>query len=245
MTSARPRLLDQSALEQGLHHAIHGHAANLLDLRPRDGLAVGDDGQRLQCRLGKPRRPGTVAHQRLDPGGKLRQGHELPRAGHTHQPKRSRGGFMLAGQLLQRGGDGLFPGFFQRLHLFVAFGVLQRAGQHIPNFFRAERLFARRTGLLPEMGFSSMSVKSLTWRRPRVRIHRCRGGDSGGRLRRGFRGRRVDDSWTGAPGAGAGSGSDRAISISPNASGLRRHHLFEPDQLQQREKSARPLPSGW
>jgi hypothetical protein len=42
--------VDQPALEQRLEHAAHGHAADLLDLRAPDRLAVGDDGERLERR---------------------------------------------------------------------------------------------------------------------------------------------------------------------------------------------------
>ena len=43
--------LDQLALDEGLHDAVDGDAANLLHLRAGDRLAVGDDGQGLERRV--------------------------------------------------------------------------------------------------------------------------------------------------------------------------------------------------
>ena len=44
------RNLDEAAIEQRLHYAIHCNAANGFDIGARDGLAVGDDGERLESR---------------------------------------------------------------------------------------------------------------------------------------------------------------------------------------------------
>jgi hypothetical protein len=38
----------QAALGQGLHCPVHVHAANLFDLGAREGLAIGNDGERFQ-----------------------------------------------------------------------------------------------------------------------------------------------------------------------------------------------------
>src|SRR6185503_12144305 len=46
--------VDETALVQGLEHAADVHAADFLDLRPPDGLTVGDDGERLQRGRGEP-----------------------------------------------------------------------------------------------------------------------------------------------------------------------------------------------
>ena len=45
--------LDQFAFYERLHDAIDGDATDLLDLRAGDRLPVGDDSQRLECRMGE------------------------------------------------------------------------------------------------------------------------------------------------------------------------------------------------
>lgn len=44
---------DEPPLQQAVQGTVRAHAANLLDLRPGDGLFVGDDGQRFRGRRGK------------------------------------------------------------------------------------------------------------------------------------------------------------------------------------------------
>ena len=104
-----PDLLDQSALDQRLHHAIHAHAAHLLDLGARDRLAIGDDGERLQRRLGEARRAEFVADQRLEPGGVFRLGDELPRARHAGEPIAALGRLVVLRQLFERRRSVRFP----------------------------------------------------------------------------------------------------------------------------------------
>ena len=135
-----PDLLDQAALDQRLHDAVHAHTPDLLDLGARDRLAVGDDGQRLQRRLGEARRAGFVADQRLEPRRVFRLSHELPRAGHAGQPIAALGCLMVQGQLFQRRRQ------FSLLHLLeapgglIAFGVLDGSGEHVAQFLQAQRL---------------------------------------------------------------------------------------------------------
>src|SRR2546421_242214 len=79
-------LLDKSALGQCLHDSIHRHASDLFDLSARDGLAISNDRERFERRLGQARRAHLMADQRLEPRGVFGLSHELPRSGHTRQP---------------------------------------------------------------------------------------------------------------------------------------------------------------
>ena len=105
ITSALPVLLDQSAFQQRLHDAVHRHAADLLDLRPRQRLAVSDDGQGFQGRLGEARRARLGADQRDDPGGEFRLADELPCAGHAGQSVTALRRLVVLLQLFQRRHD--------------------------------------------------------------------------------------------------------------------------------------------
>ena len=63
---------NEAAFKQRLHRAVNVHAADLLDLGARDGLAIRDDGERLQRRLREPRRADFHADERAQPLGKFR-----------------------------------------------------------------------------------------------------------------------------------------------------------------------------
>src|SRR5688572_7075847 len=90
-------LLDQTAFQQSLHHAIDGDATNLFDLRASYGLAISDDGERFQRRLGEARRPASVPNQCLNPRRELRLADELPRTSDANEPKCPLCLLMLAG----------------------------------------------------------------------------------------------------------------------------------------------------
>jgi hypothetical protein len=79
------RRRDQLLLEQRLQHARGVHAADVLDLGHRDGLAVRDDRQRLEGRERKPAALGhlvELAQQRIELGAR----DEAPSAGHLLDP---------------------------------------------------------------------------------------------------------------------------------------------------------------
>ena len=76
--------LDPASVFQLLDdQAVHGHAANILDITPRDRLTVGDDGQRLQRR---PRVLGRLLGVKLvQVDAHLGPALETPARSHLHQ----------------------------------------------------------------------------------------------------------------------------------------------------------------
>ena len=74
-------LLDQLPLQQSLHNAVNGNAANLLGLRAGKRLAVGDDGQSFEGGLGEFGRARFLADERANPRGVFASGDKLPCAG--------------------------------------------------------------------------------------------------------------------------------------------------------------------
>ena len=96
-----PDDLDQPAIEQRLEHRARVDAANVLDLRPRDRLPVGDDRQRLDRRAGEPL--GLHLEEAPHVLGRARRGAQLPAAADLvqhepdHEPSRQ-----LALQRLER-----------------------------------------------------------------------------------------------------------------------------------------------
>src|SRR5262245_26851313 len=76
--------IDESALVQRLEHAPHAHAANLLDLRAADRLAIRDDRERLE-RCG---RQALRARRQLRALDRLRvfgAREDLPSPAHFHE----------------------------------------------------------------------------------------------------------------------------------------------------------------
>ena len=122
-----------------LHRAVHVHAANLLDLGARDGLAIRDDGERLQRRLREPRRTDLHADERAQPRGKFRLRDELPRAGDAREPVTARGGFVFARELFERGGQVALLGFGERFGGGVGVLVFGGVGEDVAKFFHAQR----------------------------------------------------------------------------------------------------------
>lgn len=110
-------MLDQLSLQQSLHDAVNGDAANLLGLCAGKRLAVGDDGQSFQGGLGEFGGAGFLPDKRANPRGVFASGDELPGAGHADQAVASAGLFVLFGQLLQRLADAFGAGFDQRFVL--------------------------------------------------------------------------------------------------------------------------------
>ena len=93
--AARPHPAD---LHQHVERAGGGgHAADLLDLGARHRLVVGDDGQRLQCRLGQAPLLGGVALQQI---GQVLRRAERPLAGDLDEVDAAAG--VEALQLLQQ-----------------------------------------------------------------------------------------------------------------------------------------------
>ena len=52
-------VLNEAAIQERIERAVAGGTANELDAGPRDGLALGNDGQHLQRSAGQPHRPRT------------------------------------------------------------------------------------------------------------------------------------------------------------------------------------------
>lgn len=67
---------DQFTLQQGGHNAVHGHTAHGFDVRAGNGLAIGDDGERLDRRLAHARDLGAI-EKLFDPDGVLGPGANL------------------------------------------------------------------------------------------------------------------------------------------------------------------------
>src|SRR6195952_4509141 len=74
-----PDFFDQAASDQSADDAVDVDAADAGNARPRDGLPVGDDGKRLQRRLGQSALL-TVQHATLDHGGEAVARVEAPAA---------------------------------------------------------------------------------------------------------------------------------------------------------------------
>ena len=115
--------------------AIDGHAANLFHLRARKRLAISDDRQRFQRRLGETRGAILHADQRAHPRRVGGLGDELPRAGHAHEAIAAAEAFDFADQNFQRGGDAF--GF--RAGVFLAIGFLAGLAQDVLQLLGAER----------------------------------------------------------------------------------------------------------
>jgi len=122
-----------------LHHAIDRDAADLLDLGAGDGLAIGDDGEGFERRLGEPGRTAFVADEGFDPGRELGLADELPGAGHAHEAVAALGLLVVAGEVFQGGGDGVERGLLEELDRGI-FGMLDGACEEVLEFLRAERL---------------------------------------------------------------------------------------------------------
>ncbi len=184
--------LHEAALQQRLHHAIHAHATNLLDLSAGDGLPIRQDGQGFERGLREPRRASFYTHERPHPRGEVRLRDELPRAGHANEPVAALGGLVLLCELRKRRFQ---VGFLDpaedagRLGGVVATGS---SNQHVPQFFRRERLLrgeqkrfqnefqfhATETGSWPVRVKRTVDAGPLRLRRRRLQPGRC---DSHGR----------------------------------------------------------------
>jgi hypothetical protein len=68
---------DEVAVEEGLHDAIDGDAADGFDVGAGDGLAVGDDGEGFHGR-GAEAGLAVLGEELAEPGGEVRLGDELP-----------------------------------------------------------------------------------------------------------------------------------------------------------------------
>src|SRR5581483_8972501 len=79
-------LFHQATLQERLHDAIDGDAADLLDLGAGDRLPIRNDGQRFQGRLRESWWTRLMADEGLEPGRVFRLADELPGTGHAHQP---------------------------------------------------------------------------------------------------------------------------------------------------------------
>ena len=108
-------LLDEAALEEGLHDAVHVHAADLFDFGAGDRLPIGDDGEGLEGGLRETRRARFDANQRAEPGGVFRLGDELPGSGYADQAIAALGQFVILGELFQRVGHIALPGLLEGL----------------------------------------------------------------------------------------------------------------------------------
>ena len=119
--------LDEFAVHERPNDAIDGHAANFLHLRARDGLTIGNDGQRLQRRFRKTSRPILHADECAHPRREFRLRHVLPSARHAHQPIAAPERLHLRGERLQRVRHrlGLGGGVFLGAAFTVLAGVLQ------------------------------------------------------------------------------------------------------------------------
>ena len=80
-----PDHFGQLALHERTDHTVHGDTADFLHLRSGNWLAIGDDGEGFEGRLGEARGAVLDADQRAHPRGVFGLGDKLPGTGHTHE----------------------------------------------------------------------------------------------------------------------------------------------------------------
>ena len=123
-----------------LHDAIHRDAADLLDFRAGDRLAISDDGQRFQRRLRESAAAGHFCRpSALSQGANSGWRDELPATGHANQPIAAAAACMFLFQLLQRGDDVLDVGLLESLdglRIVASHAALRRARRAVLSAHR-------------------------------------------------------------------------------------------------------------
>jgi hypothetical protein len=128
---------DDFTLEQGGDHAINRDPAHGLDLRPADGLAIGDDGESFQGGLAEAGRLGSV-EELVGPDGELGAGLELETAGDALDHEAGAIGFELGAEEVEGGLD--FDGAASGVGRGFGGGrELGRLGESLGDGFGCER----------------------------------------------------------------------------------------------------------
>ena len=128
----------QPTFQQALHHTVHGHTAHRLDVRARDRLPVGNDGERLQRGAAKS---GWLAFRvkLADPDGKIRLGHDRPAADLLHELKGAVLVLVFKAELIQKRHHLGFLELGKHAHRLLV-GVVQRRAQRVDDFSDGKRL---------------------------------------------------------------------------------------------------------
>jgi len=133
---------DQFTFQQGGHNAVHSHTAHGFNIRAGNGLAIGDDGKRLDRRLAHARDLGAV-EKLFDPDGVLGSSANLKTFGDFLHHQATAASHIIGVEISQRLPDFLFLERMKWLRLRSR-RTSGRILEHRLDSFDEERFFRRK-----------------------------------------------------------------------------------------------------